>query len=196
MKLNLIGQRFGRLRIAETALPGILPSGRRYVRWRAVCDCGAETIVNTAHLRSGQTQSCGCLRRDNVIAPNTSHGEAKHGNRSAEYRIWLAMKSRCQNPGHSRYADYGGRGIIVCDRWRDDFEAFLADMGRRPTPTHTIERKDNDGNYEPGNCCWATRNDQRKNQRPRRQFVTAERRSELAQSASNARWGRVRRENL
>lgn len=95
-------------------------------------------------------------------------GNKKRGHglcRTAEYRAWQAMRLRCHNPANKAYPSYGGRGITVCDRWRDDFLAFLADMGMKPTPKHEIDRKDNDGNYEPGNCRWVTRSENDRNRR-------------------------------
>lgn len=102
-----------------------------------------------------------------MAASGEKHGMFKHGEwLSAEYRSWGAMKSRCLNPNSHAYSRYGGRGITVCDRWRDDFAAFLSDMGRRPSPQHTLDRfPDQSGNYEPGNCRWATAKEQIANQR-------------------------------
>jgi len=119
----------------------------------------------------GKTRSCGC-RIIQVLTANgyamRQHGESKSVGRAAspEYRTWDGMKERCRNPNHKAYANYGGRGISVCERWLD-FESFLLDMGRRPSPTHSIDRINNDGNYEPGNCRWATRDEQNRNQRRR-----------------------------
>jgi len=174
--LNLKGERFGRLVIIKRAADGTLPSGGQYVRWHARCDCGGKSVVSTAHLRAGETTSCGCKRRDNKIGPYIKHGEGG-SSKSAEYRAWISMKNRCQNPRQARYADYGGRGIKVCLKWRRSFPAFLADMGRKPSAKHTLDRKNNDGNYTPGNCRWATPEEQRKNQRRRArldQFSDAE----------------------
>lgn len=143
--INLTGQRFGRLVATQRA-----PHARR-VHWRCACDCGGEAVVSADRLRSGKTGSCGCRR----------HGQS----RLPEYRVWATMLERCRRPRAANYHNYGGRGIGVCERWLD-FDAFYADMGARPSPKHSIDRIDNDGNYEPGNCRWATASEQNRNKRP------------------------------
>jgi hypothetical protein len=103
------------------------------------------------------------------ITGKLKHGHACRHPRSSEYNCWGSMIARCTNPNDPGWKNYGGRGIRVCERWRNSFENFLADMGLKPSPGLSIERVENDGNYEPGNCRWATRKEQRANQRPRRQ---------------------------
>lgn len=103
----------------------------------------------------------------------STHGMAPRGQPlPPEYNVWSRMKDRCNNPKNKNYADYGGRGVKVCDRWQTDFSAFLADVGRRPSSELTLERIENDGNYEPGNVRWATRKEQKANQRPRKDAIT------------------------
>lgn len=137
-------------------------------QWRAICDCGVAIIVTTSRLTSGNTKSCGCFKREldatlKLKPFNFRHGNAPRGAWTAEYRCWVAMLARCHNPHTKAFKDYGGRGISVCDRWRD-FANFLADMGRRPKGL-TLDRINNDGNYELSNCRWATALEQRHNQR-------------------------------
>jgi hypothetical protein len=112
------------------------------------------------------------------------HGEATKGSESVEYRTWARMKNRCTNPNHTAYPHYGGRGIAVCDRWMGSFEDFLEDMGRRPTPQHSIDRIDNDGDYEPGNCRWATKTEQSSNYSRNRVLEHGGRRQTLSQWAN------------
>lgn len=151
---DLTGRRFNRLTIIS--YEGQVAGG---AAWLARCDCGNEKVVKRKHLLSGKQQSCGCLR--NEKHPMQTHGRTK----TPEYRAWKAMKGRCLSPTNKRYEYYGGRGIQVCDEWRDSFEAFLCDMGPRPSDEHSLDRIDPDGNYEPGNVRWADKLTQLRNRR-------------------------------
>lgn len=161
---NLLHQKFNRLTAIGYA--GKNRSDKNTWLWR--CGCGKLHIASAADVKSQRTKSCGCLKLQHLLRRNTSnrtHGAARNGLQTPEYRIWGGMHTRCFNPNDAHYADYGGRGITVCDRWKDSFENFLADMGPRPTPKHTIERTNNDGNYELNNCVWATFYTQSRNKR-------------------------------
>lgn len=150
---DLTGRTFGRLSVLGRA-----ESAAAKVRWRCRCECGQETAAVGSDLLSGHTKSCGCWRTE-----RNQHSSLSHGLRSSPtYSTWTAMKTRCTNPKSKSFPDYGGRGVKVCERW-NDFAAFLADMGERPAGT-TLDRWPNvNGDYEPGNCRWATKQDQQRN---------------------------------
>jgi hypothetical protein len=153
--IDLTGTQYTRLTVLRRGT-----TKNKGVRWVCLCACGAETEVDGRHLRGGKTTSCGCLRNEGNQTRFVTHGKAH----TTEYRIWRNMHSRCENPNVAAYKNYGGRGITVCKRWFK-FERFYADMGPRPSPELTVERRDNDAGYTPANCYWATRKQQAANKR-------------------------------
>lgn len=173
---DLTGRRFGRLFVVGRAPNKILSSGREMVQWICICDCGTEKKILATNLLSGAVVSCGCLRHEKAVehgaTVNLKHGQNHKGNPTAEYRAWQSMKQRCCNPRATSYKIYGGRGIGVCPEWVDDFERFYADMGRKPSPSHSLDRIDPNGNYGPENCRWADKTTQSRNTRVPRNNTT------------------------
>jgi hypothetical protein len=154
---NLTGLRFGRL----TALHRAPNNAKDRVMWRCRCDCGNEIVTAAMSLRTCDTKSCGCLHDEKIGLASRSHGRSK----TQLYAIWKAMKGRCYIASNTSYDRYGARGVRVCDRWRNSFEAFLQDIGEPPVPDMSLERINNSGDYEPGNVRWATRIEQGANKR-------------------------------
>jgi hypothetical protein len=158
-EFNLSGKRFGRLLVIERSEN----SRHGSARWKCICDCGKETTVSGSALRSGSTLSCGCMlkeNRDRFKKERLKHGKSK----DKLFGVWNDMIRRCRDKGSDDYKNYGGRGIIVCDRWKNNFANFLEDMGNRPDG-FTIDRVDTNGNYCPENCIWASRLKQNRNAR-------------------------------
>lgn len=161
------GNKHGRLFVVSRAKNYISKKGKTAARWNCLCECGTKTIVTSSNLRSKGTASCGCLQKENLKIASVTHGESVNGKSTSEHRAWKALNGRCYNKNSKKYQDYGGRGITVCNRWKgiDGFSNFLFDVGRRPTPLHSIDRKNNNGNYNPKNCKWSTKKEQGRNKR-------------------------------
>lgn len=164
MRLDLTGKRFGKLTAIRPAPDRQKPSGQTYTTWECACECGNTSIVATGWLRSGNTRSCGCLEAESRRNNRTTHGCSRKSGHTPEYKTWRSMKDRCLKKSAGSYARYGARGVSICARWMD-FENFLTDMGRKPSPRHTIDRIRSEGNYEPSNCRWATPEEQSRNRK-------------------------------
>ncbi len=159
------GQRYGRL----VAVNFVERRGKHKLPvWLFRCECGNATYAFVGNVRKGHTASCGCLHNEQFGDARRKHGMSKT---SPEYNVWILMKRRCYNQKDGSYHRYGGRGIRVCDRWINDFSNFIADMGLRPSPDHSIDRINFDGNYEPNNCRWATQKEQQRNKSSNRMIT-------------------------
>lgn len=160
--IDLSGQKFGRLKVIQQVEND--KHGKR--KWLCKCNCENKNkiVVSSSDLRRSHTQSCGCLRKELLTSRSTQHGHSKIGKVTKIYSVWSAMKQRCTNPRNKNYKDYGGRGIKVCERWLK-FDNFNKDMGKDWKYRLTLERKKNWKGYYPGNCYWATWNQQQRNKR-------------------------------
>lgn len=174
-KVDLIGQRFGLIVVVKRA------SAR--TAWLGRCDCGTVKVFYSGNLKSGRSGSCGCRVPAISEALHLRHGQARGGAKTVEWVCWRSIKERCENIRSKSYPSYGGRGIRVCSRWSRSFEAFYADMGPKPSPKHSIDRRDNERGYEPGNCRWATKLEQCNNTRRNRLLTHGSETDTMAQWA-------------
>lgn len=154
-KEYVIGLKYNMLTILEE----VPPTSKYKRRFKCLCDCGNETIIQLGNLKNGHTKSCGCQTKKMVSIANTIHGMTN----TSEYKSYQKMIERCYYEKDISFPNYGGRGITVCEKWLESFDNFFKDMGYKPSNFHSIERKDPNGNYEPSNCVWATKKEQNNN---------------------------------
>lgn len=163
---DITGHRFERL----VAIGYVGRNTHDQAMWLCLCDCGNYVTVAGYNLNTGNSNSCGCYKSERVSVSAAIRNKT-HGMKGApEYKVWCSMLNRCNHANDHAFANYGARGVKVCERWRK-FENFFADMGHRPTPNHSLDRIDNDGNYELSNCRWATLEQQQNNRRVNRRFT-------------------------
>ncbi len=155
--IDISGKKFGRLTVVSL----YSVNKHNHSEWLCLCECGNRKVINGNSLNMGRTRSCGCYSKEIQLTLKTTHGQS----RTPEYVAWQAMKERCDNPDHPGYPDYGERGIKVFSGWRDSFENFIEYVGKRPSKKHSLDRINNDGNYEPGNVRWGTKKQQSRNTR-------------------------------
>lgn len=176
--LNLAGQVFGRLTVVSLSADRGDTGRRTY--WNCQCQCGTVKSIRSDILKRGTTVSCGCYNVEQVKRTHTKHAMCG----TPEYNAWVNMRSRCYNKKSRHYKNYGGRGITVCDEWRESFEAFFAEVGLRPSPDHEIDREENDKDYVPGNVQWSLRVDNQKNRRCSKNWIVDGKVFETARDAA------------
>lgn len=168
--IDLTGQKFGRLTVLNKAQSKKFPCGQAMSQYLCECDCGQQIVVLVSNLKSGHTKSCGCLQKQLVAERSVTHGMST----TSLYGVWNTMRQRCTNPNNRKYANYGGRGITVCDDWLNSFDSFYAHVSKLPhfdEEGYSLDRINNNGHYEPNNVRWATDKEQQNNKRNNRKAV-------------------------